>query len=152
MRSDEKNKRIYTLNRLFAICAVLFSFFYASNAQLVAQVTSSGEAEVLELNWVSSNQDLSSIEIAEFKINSRWTGVELLESEYVWIEYFGEIPEAFQTEFSINKPEWRVVEVQIQMNFMLSIKCRLLKWRMVSCINLSLEWYRCFFTFIALKN
>ena len=54
MRSDLKNKRIYTLNRLFAICAVLFSFFYASNAQLVAQVTSSGEAEVLELNWVSS--------------------------------------------------------------------------------------------------
>ena len=52
MRSDEKNKRIYTLNRLFAICAVLFSVFYASNAQLVAQVLgSSGEAEVLELNW-----------------------------------------------------------------------------------------------------
>ena len=35
--------------------------------------------------------------------------MEILESEYVWIEYFGEIPEAFQTEFAINKPEWRVV-------------------------------------------
>ena len=79
---DKKNKRICTQKSVLAILTLFFV------NQLVAQeifdIGHGMEAEVLQVSWEADEDCLRSMAIAEFDINSRWSGVEILDQNFIW--------------------------------------------------------------------
>ena len=83
MSVDAKNKRIYTLNRVFINFVIVFFIFFMIENQVFAQFG----AEVVDASWTfeQTNEILDQISptvIAEFPIERPWSGVEILDQNF----------------------------------------------------------------------
>ena len=88
---DVKNKRICTLKSVLAVLTLYFTALHPSVNQFVAQEMLGSEqgmvAEVLQVRWEADEDGLSATAIAEFDINSRWSGVEILDQNFTWAAF-----------------------------------------------------------------
>ena len=117
MSFDAKNKMICTLSRVFSVFAVTFLFMYTTENQIFAQVDEVFETQIIEAHWELTEtteilDELSPTVIAEFQIDSRWSGVEVLDETLLWENFTQESNEFDQNIvefFTVNRPEWLVV-------------------------------------------
>ena len=110
---DMKNKRICTLKSVLAILTLFFTALHPSVNQFVAQEMLGSEqgmvAEVLQVRWEADEDGLSATAIAEFDINSRWSGVEILDQNFIWEPFNLGENQQIDMEFAVERPQWRVV-------------------------------------------
>ena len=66
-------------------------------------------AEVLQVRWDADEDGLSATAIAEFDINSRWSGVEILDQNFIWEPFNLGENQQIDMEFAVERPQWRVV-------------------------------------------
>ena len=110
MSVDAKNKRIYTLNRVFMNFVIVFFNFYIVENHVIAQFG----AEVVEASWTfeQTNEVLDQISptlIAEFPIERPWSGVEILDQNFNWTTFNPALSDYISEDFQIQRPEWRIV-------------------------------------------
>ena len=110
MSIDIKNKRIYTLYRVFMNFVIVFCAFYLVENHLFAQQGS----EVVEASWILEqtneiSDQISPLVIAEFPIERHWSGVEILDQNFNWTTFNPALSDYISEDFQIQRPEWRVV-------------------------------------------
>ena len=131
---DMKNKRICTLKSVLAILTLFFTALHPSVNQFVAQEMLGSEqgmvAEVLQVRWEADEDGLSATAIAEFDINSRWSGVEILDQNFIWEPFNLGENQQIDMEFAVERPQWRVVRGCTRIVVMPRCACRLLGLRM----------------------
>ena len=110
MKIHAKNKRIYTLDGVFTnFIIVIFAFHVIENHILAQDFT-----EIVEASWTleQTNETLDQIfptVIAEFPIESPWSGVEILDQNFNWTTFDKSQVDIIAEDFQIYRPQWRIV-------------------------------------------
>lgn len=111
-------KRICTIQSVLREVLVLFSLVLLGLPASQAQQSS----EVIEITWEADTHQperIASQIIAEFPISEKWSGVEVLDAEFVW--EIDELPEGIEVNADV-RPEWLVVEGMHSNSFLAQIR------------------------------